>query len=134
MLSPVLRLDELTRKDIQTYTEDQISRSEGSRGIRALYPSETAELVTEIISRAHDVFLWVTLVIRVLLKKLREGNDLAELQTTLRDFPDDFLEFYKDIWRRIEPKYRREASRFSQVREACKDCGMSLSVSSYTGL
>jgi hypothetical protein len=124
--NPMLRMEELTEDDIRTFVGDQLSENEGFREIQELQQSEATELIAEVTSKAQGVFLWVTLVVRMLSKQLRDGDNLCELRKTLKDLPDDLSRFFQDIWSRIEPNYLKEASQLFQIKEASKACGLIL--------
>ncbi|KAK1761219.1 hypothetical protein QBC47DRAFT_369400 [Echria macrotheca] len=126
MQNPMLRLENLTRDDIQAYTARHFEESPGFRELRDLQPSQAVDLVNGVVTKAQGVFLWVSMVVRLLLRDLTEGDDLSDLQRTLGNLPQDLSMFFQKIWDRIDPKYHQEASHFFQIKEASRASGLIL--------
>jgi hypothetical protein len=70
---PSLRLQDLTHDDIQLYVEDKLGIDERMQCLSNLasFKMEHDELVKEVVRKADGVFLWVTLIIKSLLRGLR---------------------------------------------------------------
>ena len=101
-----LLLQELTGGDIQLYFKNTLKI--GLRNAPHARNNPCCDdLVTEIVSLAEGVFLWVYLVIKSLLRGLSNNDDISELQERLRNIPLDLKEFLKrmldDIGKKILP-------------------------------
>lgn len=84
---PQLRLEDLTRTDIQVYVESRLEHSRRWRLIERHDYLRAAYLVRDIIDRSEGVFLWVCLVMRDILQDLRDGDSLEELRQKLHHVP-----------------------------------------------
>jgi len=112
---PQLRLEDLTRADIQLYVESRLRVSHGWRFFEEAARQEADKLVSNIISRAEGVFLWACLVVRDILQGLRDGDSLEELRRKLYRIPTDLNDYFMSIIESVEPCYRREASALLQL-------------------
>lgn len=124
--NPKLQLEHLTKKDIDFYVRDHFDKSMGFRELTAIHPEEAGELLTDIVEKSKGVFLWVSVVVRLLLENLSEGDKVADLRKTLANLPDDLRQLFDHIWASIDPKYHSEASRFFQMMTAAEECDMTV--------
>lgn len=109
---PQLKLETLTKDDIQKYVEDKLGN--GHMGME--WDTTThMEIVTEITTRARGVFLWVYLVVDSLLKGQEEGDDIKDVRRRLDSIPDDLEEFFKRIISTIDRFYREETTKIFLV-------------------
>ena len=63
-------------------------------------------LVSSIVHRAQGVFLWVSLVIKSLVRGLYEGHEIIDLQGRLDSIPDSLTDFFRRIFESIDIIYR----------------------------
>ncbi|KAL2289228.1 hypothetical protein FJTKL_02247 [Diaporthe vaccinii] len=124
--NPKLQLEHLTKKDIDFYVRDHFDKSKGFRELTALHPEEAGELLKEIVEKSKGVFLWVSVVVRLLLENLSEGDKVADLRKTLANLPDDLRHLFDHIWASIDPKHHGDASQFFQMMTAAEECDMTV--------
>jgi len=108
---PKLTLQDLTWNNIQTYVNEEFA---GDRRILTLSkdsPIAASHFVTEIVTKADGVFLWVKLVVRSLLNGLTNGDTIPELQQRLKELPADLEELYALMFAGIKPRYWSEGCR-----------------------
>ena len=92
---PTLRLQDLTYQDMVQYVTD---RFRGDEGLGKMPHDEVVEgenLVTELVTRANGVFLWVTLVVRFLTKSFCEGDRMVDLRKRLLLLPTDLDDLFQ---------------------------------------
>ncbi|KEF62393.1 uncharacterized protein A1O9_00365 [Exophiala aquamarina CBS 119918] len=65
--------------------------------------------------KADGVFLWVRLVVRELLKRVRDGESASELLDQLHAIPPDLDNCFMRMMETIEPRYRQAASTMLQI-------------------
>ena len=118
-IKPSLRLEDLTRPDIEFYVTGHLHSIKSERNVSGLFgcfdiePSEEAEttldlyeeLVEEITTKAEGVFLWVYLAVKSVLRGHDEGDSLIILRERVREFPPDLESFFKNILSRVERVY-----------------------------
>ncbi|PMD20659.1 hypothetical protein NA56DRAFT_659659 [Hyaloscypha hepaticicola] len=103
---PLLRLQDLTFHDIETYVFDKLEGHKRMRLLREAEPDHAAELVNEVVAKASGVFLWVMLVIKSLLDGLRNRDGIDDLRRRLSDLPADLNTFFTHMLNNVEPLYR----------------------------
>jgi len=99
-----LRLHELTKPDIETYVRDKLG---------SIKYQDTKDLfVREIPSRAHEIFLWVALVVRL----VREQAENDPSPTTLRKYMDSLPEKLEELFQHIfDSMHKTDRIRACQV-------------------
>ena len=107
-----LYLHTLTSEDIELFTKEQLSSQ-----IKRLQLAEELigyqKIVTEIVTRAKGVFLWVCLVVRSLRDGLLNGDSATLLQERLAALPTDLEPFFEHIINSVDAIYKsRMASTF----------------------
>ena len=107
-------LQDLTRRDIQLYVHDALKQHHHFAGLEEANPRWN-ELVEELEDRAQGVFLWVTIVVRSLLRGLTHADDVSDLQRRLREFPAELNPFFQHIFDSIDPFYREQTAQLFLV-------------------
>ena len=116
---PSLRLQDLTSDDMTQYVVDKLNGDVRIRRIAKKEPQNSQGLVTEIANRANGVFLWVTLIVRSLLRDVRVEDMISDLQERLRTFPTDLDELFRYTLFQLQSKVDlKEASRIFQLIRA----------------
>ncbi|KAI1482997.1 hypothetical protein F4774DRAFT_367843 [Daldinia eschscholtzii] len=115
--SPQLRLEDLTKKDIEHYIRSNFESHVGFQELKEAYETEAQYLIHSISEKAHGVFLWVSIVVGSLLETLRDGGSVSELQTIIDELPEKLSDLYNQIFLSVPPKYIQDCSRFLQIRE-----------------
>ncbi|OIW28776.1 hypothetical protein CONLIGDRAFT_391098 [Coniochaeta ligniaria NRRL 30616] len=114
-ISSKLYLEDLTKDDIATYARDMLHQLQaqyfGNQDPQYLIE----ELVSEIVSRAQGVFLWVFLVVRSLRDGIVNGDPLTLLQARLRELPTDLEAFFERIIRSVDKVYRQRMANTFQA-------------------
>ncbi|SMQ53164.1 unnamed protein product [Zymoseptoria tritici ST99CH_3D7] len=99
-----LHLQDLTHEDIQRFVTDELGaaiRSNPGHG----------ELVRQIVSKAQGVFLWVFLVVRSIRAGFENGDDMTIMRQRVADFPPELDVYFKGMFDRLDPTYRRRTAR-----------------------
>jgi hypothetical protein len=112
---PMLRLQDLTLRDISAYVADKLERHAQMHKLSQEEPERASKLVTEIVTKASGVFLWVVLVVRDLLKGLRNKDDISVLQKRLNTLPSELEALYIHMLGHVDPLYQEQASRTFQI-------------------
>lgn len=101
---PHLRLQDLTRNDLDQYARDHIKLSSIS-GEEDVSNSSTIfgtprDPIESIVDKAEGVFLWLVLAIRNINMGCIYGDTLAIIQQRIDDLPGDLTKLYTDMWSR----------------------------------
>lgn len=119
---PSLRLQDLTVEDIRSYVYNTLHIDKRFQNLCLREPERAPQLVTELVTKADGVFLWVKVVIRSILTGLGNRDHIIDLQKRLRELPSDLEALYEHmLMKRIEPFYREKASSLFQIVRASRD-------------
>ena len=109
--SPSFRLEDLTRNDIATYIEGELTKAEKTSRKNRLFSRNTKPqtdiLVKTVIDKAHGVFFWVFLVVRSLCDGFSNGESVKILQNRVDEFPDELLDYFSLMLKRLNGVYRK---------------------------
>jgi len=112
---PGLKLQNLTYQDISQYVEDKLGNHRHMARLALKNPDQARRLVSEIVTKANGVFLWVKLVVKSLLQGLRDQNRITDLQRRLRHLPADLEALYDHMLQKTDPFYLEQASQIFQI-------------------
>ena len=115
-----LHLQDLTQDDIRRFASEEIAKG-ANLNSESPAASRYQDLIIEIQERSDGVFLWVFLVVRSLLRGIRNEDTLAELQTRLRELPTELETYFQHILDSCETVYRYQAARLYLIRLAVTD-------------
>jgi hypothetical protein len=105
---PKLRLQDLTRQDMQMYAKNFLQTSSFDfEGIGERH------FVDRVVDKADGVFLWVSLVLKSLQRGIANGDDPKELMQRLETLPSELGKLFEEMLKRIgddQPLYRKEAA------------------------
>jgi hypothetical protein len=110
-----LRMEDLTRHDIQRYVETHMSESSQWQMLQKYNAQETDKIVEEITEKAVGVFLWVMLVVTSLLSGLRDGDSIEQLWTRLHGLPSRLEALFQKILSGLNPEYFVQACQMFQL-------------------
>jgi hypothetical protein len=115
---PGLRLQDLTKGDIEHYTNHKFHNSEAFRRLALQQPALATSLVKEIVEYSSGVFLWVRIVVKSLLYGLRNRDGILDLQKRLRLLPRDIEALYAHMRGLTDTIYLEKASMMFQIFRA----------------
>lgn len=107
---PQIRLELLTKSDIQNYVEDVLCRNEHFVLWQREDPELSSKLVDTINHKAQGVFLWVRLVTSSLAMGLRNCDDTYELFDRLEAIPEDLEEYFERMLTGLDRFYLEQAT------------------------
>lgn len=109
-----LKLEDLTRNDIQRYITDKFNENCQYRRLKGL-DTGYSTLVKEVCKRAQGVFLWVYLAVRDLLDGLASADSAELLLKRLDSFPPELEGFFQHMIDTIPTIYRARAVRIFDI-------------------
>lgn len=115
---PLLRMQDLNGDDIRLFCHDKLGHDDKVRTLLGPEPGKAEWLITEVVSRACGVFLWVRLVVNLLIQGIQDGDDTMALYRRLLSLPVDLKSLFDRILAQIEPIHRAEASQIFQIFRA----------------
>ncbi|KAK0615244.1 hypothetical protein B0T17DRAFT_479272, partial [Bombardia bombarda] len=121
-----LYLHELTRADIQRYTEERLKGHPRWKDLE-VESRETDLLLHDIANKAEGVFLWVFLVTKLLREGMNDYDSFSELRRRVDSFPTDLETFFKHILGSIDPcQYNKMATSLQIAVAACEPLHISI--------
>ncbi|KAH6842443.1 hypothetical protein B0I37DRAFT_447917 [Chaetomium sp. MPI-CAGE-AT-0009] len=108
---PQLKMEILTEGDLRTFVQGVSHANVAFMELKEAYPAEAESLLANVVERACGVFLWVSLVMKMLLKSLTDGSTLTHLEHLVDSLPEDLSKLYERLWRRVKASYQRSGSR-----------------------
>ena len=112
---PQLSLQKLAEGDIQNYVQDKIGQHALLVRMELARKGATRQIVDSITSKASGVFLWVTLVVRLVIIGLQEYDTVPRLLQRIDDLPPDLESLYDHMLGSMNPQNRVEGSRMLQL-------------------
>lgn len=107
-----LYMQDVTRADIQQYTKTMLRSHPRWDSLVFEAGSDKADsLVQQIIDKSSGVFLWVTLVTRLLREGLTNDDSIQDLNRRLESFPSELEPFFRLILDSVDPFYRDRMAR-----------------------
>ena len=102
---PMLRLQDLTELDIRTYSRDKLQPH-----LQTNTRENVSEIIDGIALRAQGVFLWVDLVVKAMIKGLKNHDSVKQLRMRVDSTPSDIEALYAQMLSNVEVAYREEAA------------------------
>ncbi|KAK0613990.1 hypothetical protein B0T14DRAFT_547836 [Immersiella caudata] len=109
---PQLKMESLTEKDLVIFVQGVSNASVAFTELKEAYPTEAQDLLKRVVHRAGGVFLWVSLVTKVMLGSLTDGATLSDLEQLLESLPEDLSRLYTSLWGRVGSRYKQDGAHF----------------------
>lgn len=106
---PKLRVEDLTRGDIEHYVRDNLFAHERMLALQTRNKDATAEILNAVMSKSSGVFLWVFLIVRSLVEGLIDGSTLEELLELTEEYPRELQDVYRQMFARMKDNHRQQA-------------------------
>lgn len=106
-----VQVHDLTRQDMLLYVRDQLGADDKFARLRTKDAELASDMITNVVTRAEGVFLWLYLVVRSLLRGLRFDDDLRDLQRRMEALPEDLEAYFSRMLNEIENVYRQRTAR-----------------------
>ena len=107
---PKLQLQDLTESDIKIYVSNKLDPF-----VKTNYRKGVYDIFDTVVYKAKGVFLWVELVVKDLIKGLKEDDTLEQLQERLELMPSGIEDLYAHMLSKIDKVYRTQAAKLFQM-------------------
>ncbi|KAI5861624.1 hypothetical protein GGS23DRAFT_598401 [Durotheca rogersii] len=104
------KMQEFTRDDMESYVSGSFTSNKAFSSA-ARQDSRCHELVQEVVDRSQGVWLWVYLVVRDLLRDIRDNEPYKYLQARLDSIPIELDCYFEQILSKRDRFHRSEAAR-----------------------
>lgn len=110
---PHLCLQDLTGSDMTLYVDSSLRSSLSESAASDHITSDRIDIesiISEIVTRAEGVFLWVYLVVESVLRGLDECDSIATLKQRVLEYPPDLDGFFDTIVSRVDTVYKHQTA------------------------
>lgn len=101
-----IRLNEVTELDVRRYVRNRLGH---------VAEKWRAELVKEIASKAHGIFLWVTLAVKEVRNQIENGTRLQDLVRYVDSLPRELNDLFRQLIDSVHPVCRKLAYQVFEV-------------------
>ncbi|KAI0425835.1 hypothetical protein F5Y09DRAFT_87184 [Xylaria sp. FL1042] len=115
-----LKLEDLTKDDIRSYTTDKFLAHNQYRKLLHMNPGYSS-LVESVVTKSQGVFLWVFLVVRELLDGFTYSDTLNIMRRRLDSFPSTLERFFQHMLDSVPEVYRPQTAQIFQVSVSYRD-------------
>jgi len=112
---PKLRLQDLTKPDIENYIHDTLGSHVYMAGLRGSDQRAAADIIQQLINKATGVFLWVVLACRSILDGFASYDNIEELSHRIDELPSELEQLFRHIVRRLEPRYYEQTAKMLRI-------------------
>ena len=105
-----LKLQDLTRPDIERFVQARLAGFEQIRSLPQDKEAKMSILEQIIISKADGVFLWVKLAVDSQILGIKRNDPWELLRERLNALPNAVEKIYEGMLAKLEPLYRRDAA------------------------
>ena len=108
--SAKLQLQDMTKSDIKRYVSDKLHPL-----VKTGLAEQIHGISDTVVRKAEGVFLWVELVVKDLIKGLKNDDTLKQLQERLNFMPSDIEDLYTHMLGKIDKVYQTQAAKLFQM-------------------
>ncbi|KAI1752383.1 hypothetical protein F4782DRAFT_501633 [Xylaria castorea] len=103
------KMQDFTKADMTRYVRKYFEGSNKFRTAAAL-DRKCLDLIPNISNRANGVWLWVYLVVRNILRDIRDGEPFQQWQNRLDSYPQELAPYFQKMMERIDPFHRKQGA------------------------
>lgn len=97
----MLRMQDITKNDMSLFVDGSIGRDRAFLDLSETSPVEAGLFMEDVVNKVNGVFIWVSVVTKLVLLSLDEGDGLEQLYSVLHSLPQDIEDLYSKIWNSI---------------------------------
>jgi hypothetical protein len=112
---PNLRLQDLTKPDIEIYINDAIRSHRYVSESNYLSDTTIQGLMEDIQSKASGVFLWVVLACRTLIEGFEAYDDAEELRRRVDELPPELERIFRHILDGLPSRFVQQAAKLLRI-------------------
>ncbi|KAH8895468.1 hypothetical protein GQ53DRAFT_614022, partial [Thozetella sp. PMI_491] len=104
-----IKLQDHTKEDMDKYVRERLEENKRFREL-ASQDNRCYQIIQEISNRASGVWVWVYLVVRDVLRDIRDEEEFEQLMERLNSYPAELDDYFEDIMKRRDPTHRAVSS------------------------
>ncbi|KAH7019739.1 prion-inhibition and propagation-domain-containing protein [Ilyonectria destructans] len=112
---PTLRLQDLTRTDIENYVHDTLGSHKYLATLKASNPASAEMVLQQLIDKSAGVFLWVLLACRSVISGFAAYDTIAELIRRVDELPPELEGMFRHMLRMVESRYFKHTAKMLRI-------------------
>ncbi|KAI9164097.1 hypothetical protein HJFPF1_05733 [Paramyrothecium foliicola] len=126
-LMPKLKLQDLTRVDIEKYVRNTVGSHSYMVELMAFDGENPDVLIEQLVEKAAGVFLWVVLACNSLLQGFAAYDCVEELLQRVDELPPELDDLFRHMLDSVEPRYHDQTAKMlrmcyqRQITSGCRD-------------
>jgi hypothetical protein len=120
-----LRLQDLTREDMERYVRDKLKSYSGE---------ELGHLVRLITDESNGIFLWVALVVKTLRERFEDGHKLPAFEQEIDSLPDELEGLFEYLLKSVSKQARKKMYQIFGMIQKLQAYELKLTLLSYSFL
>ena len=113
-----LRMQDLTYKDLKKYAEGKLWEYFRQQDYCDIGEDKISDLVRQLTSQAHGVFVWMKLAVDSILRGIMYGDSYDLLQARVEELPPDIDKLYEHMLSKIDHVHKARVARYIRARMA----------------
>ncbi|KAF5694913.1 hypothetical protein FDENT_808 [Fusarium denticulatum] len=112
---PHLRLQDLTRRDIQAYVEFKVGGHPSMKRHMRRCPKESASLMSELVDKSCGVWLWIILACRSICGGFDDHDRLSEIRRRVDELPPELKDMFMHMLSKVRKRHQEQGAQLLKI-------------------
>ncbi|KAF5654929.1 hypothetical protein F25303_1010 [Fusarium sp. NRRL 25303] len=112
---PHLRLQDLTRHDIQAYVQFKVGGHPSMKRHMRRYPEEAASLMNELVDKSSGVWLWIILACRSICGGFDDHDRLSEIRRRVDELPPELKDMFMHMLSKVHRRHQEQGAQLLKI-------------------
>ncbi|KAI1026543.1 hypothetical protein LB503_013353 [Fusarium chuoi] len=112
---PHLRLQDLTRHDIQAYVQFKFGGHPSMKRHMRRYPEEAASLMNELVDKSSGVWLWIILACRSICGGFDDHDRLTEIRRRVDELPPELKDMFMHMLSKVHRRHQEQGAQLLKI-------------------
>ncbi|KAI8718115.1 hypothetical protein NCS52_00889500 [Fusarium sp. LHS14.1] len=112
---PRLRLQDLTRNDIQAYVEDKVGSHPAMKRHMRRFPEASASLMHELVEKSSGVWLWIILACRSICSGFDDHDRLSEIRRRVDELPPELKDMFMHMLSKVHKRHQEQGAQLLRI-------------------
>ncbi|KAF5625543.1 uncharacterized protein FTJAE_9961 [Fusarium tjaetaba] len=112
---PHMKLQDLTRRDIQTYVEFKVGGHPSMKRHMRRYPTESASLMSELVDKSCGVWLWIILACRSICGGFDDHDRLSEIRRRVDELPPELKDMFMHMLSKVHRRHQEQGAQLLKI-------------------
>ncbi|KAK2690193.1 hypothetical protein QWA68_010950 [Fusarium oxysporum] len=112
---PHLKLQDLTRRDIQAYVQFKVGGHPSMKRHMRRYPEDSASLMNELVDKSCGVWLWIILACRSICGGFDDHDRLSEIRRRVDELPPELKDMFMHMLSKIHRRHQEQGAQLLKI-------------------